>query len=233
MEPKLDKKALEWACKQLILTSAKNSKYLKENSESKERILFAKWVKGLTYNQTLGILFEQNYKPNTQKIRDIEDAYAILSLLGFASYLGTGAATLKNIFQDRTGRAGIYFASHILTTASMILYYKYKQYKDPCYQKCKNVLPAHIRNRYEERHSLEDLPEYNVCTTKCALDAAINILRQIKGEKGKCSRTEKPEKCIERLNKLEIKWTEKVKDLKDSLIKYEKEAREERETRKY
>jgi hypothetical protein len=212
METKLDKKTLEWACKIHLLNQSKNNKFLKEN-KNEDIKLFREWIKGLNYEQTLSVLFEQNYKPNTQGIRDLENKWLVLQGIGLATALGASVAGTKNVFRN-PNKSIAYHGISILALVYSLLYYKYKKLKDPCYKKCKGVVGP---KRWYQSKNPEMYPEYYKCSHKCALEAASVILRDIKSQKSKCQNTEKPEKCLERLNKLDLKWTKKIETLKYNL----------------
>ena len=223
METTLNRRTLEWACKQYLLDGAKTDKSLKESSSLNERKAFAKWVKDLTYEQTLGILFEQNHKPDTQGIRDIEKKFKVILSIGLAASLGgiVGAA----VGAARGSDAGIVagYGAHVVSFVATVIYAQYKQKRDPCFQQCKRVVPPSVRDGMEG--SVESLPLYRVCATKCSLSAAMRILSEIKSEKSKCSRTKNPDKCRTRLEKLDQKWTQKIEDLRSDLRKAEEDNR--------
>jgi len=70
-EIKLDKKALEWACKQLMINSAKNDKVIKESTSLSEHVKFISWINELSYIQTLMLFFDNKYiKVNEQHVAE-------------------------------------------------------------------------------------------------------------------------------------------------------------------
>ena len=212
-----------FACREHLLDLAESKTFI---VESKEKIKFQKWIKNLTNEQAIQMVFEQKYNPNTQGIKDLDATRTMIVRFGLAAYLGgrIGGAVLgqtgvnrvraNNHWYDygkhknfkindprrtnRTMARGIaLMAGGLLTMAAISLYDIYKTYKDPCHKKCE-----------KEKGS-----GYTLCTSKCALVAAKRILSEIVSEKGKCRSTAKPDKCLSRMLKLESKWIEKVEKL--------------------
>jgi hypothetical protein len=127
--------------------------------------------------------------------------------VGLAAALGgmVGAAS------SYTRKGDALAVGSMLASASTLLYYFYKRKKDPCHQKCKDASTTH---KFGE---LERSLRYQICRTECSIVAAKDVLRQVTSQKGKCSSTEKPEKCLKSLSKLELKWRRKIENLEDIL----------------
>jgi len=123
-EIKLDKKALEWACKQLMINSAKNDKVIKESTSLSEHVKFISWINELSYIQTLMLFFDNKYiKVNEQhvaepQIRQKESKIKTALKYGLAGVAG-------GMVNNGTG------------LAAMLVYYFYRRSNDVCHNQCK------------------------------------------------------------------------------------------------
>jgi hypothetical protein len=89
-----------------------------------------------------------------------------------------------------------------------IIVYFYRKHTDTCYRHCKG--------------KVEDITS---CRRKCELDAAKQIVSDLKSQKNNCSKVRNPGKCIEKINKLIIKWSSRIEDAQRDLEKAQSKPR--------
>jgi hypothetical protein len=204
------KKTLGWACRQHLLDECKDSNYILENASVKEYKLFKEWIKKLTDDQAISVVFEQKYKPDAQGVVGLDDKAKMIARLGVAGALGASAASIFKLHRGKFGQSLALSTGSLIAAVSTTLYAAYKTGKDKCHQKCKPT-STFVGARGQALYSL--------CYWKCALVTANQVLSQIRSEKGKCSNTPKPDKCRQRIEMLEIKWTRKVRLINDHIKK--------------
>jgi hypothetical protein len=211
METTINRKALEWSCKEIMIRDAAKSKYLKENVDSKDRVAFVEWIGKLTYEQALMLYFDKKYikvseqHVNEPNIREKENIFKVIAKYGLASFAANAAWNSKKLVGNIASGAyasklGLKVAAvharrlatpGIIGALGMYMLYVYRAKHDVCNQQCKN--------KYGE-------DENERCQAQCRVNAANQVLNNIKSEIGKCGRTTNPEKCKKKLEKMAVKW---------------------------
>jgi hypothetical protein len=206
---------LKWAIKQTLISQIKSDKYIQESSTIIEQKKFKEWIKKLTYEQTLILVFDKKYikvseqKIYEPKIRERDNfiqkflKYGFATLVSGATGYGVGNQALKrmngtmNIFKMAGIQTPPIQGKHLaygigvgLTLAMMVAYYKFRRNKDQCYKKC-----------YGDTSD-------NPCYQECVVHAANSVLNEIESEFTRCHTMPNKEKCKEKLEKLEKKWAE-------------------------
>ena len=206
---------LKWAIKQTLISQIKSDKYIQESSTIIEQKKFKVWIEKLTYEQTLMLVFDKKYikvsdqKIYEPKIRERDNFIKKFLKYGFATLVSgaaghtAGTQAMKHMNHNRYAMSlngiqtpviqGKHLAVGIgvgLTLAMMVAYYKFRRNKDQCYKKC-----------YGDTSD-------NPCYQECVVIAAKNVLNEIESEYNRCHTTRNVEKCKEKLEKLEKKWTE-------------------------
>jgi hypothetical protein len=200
---KINVKSVGWACKQHLLDESTNSDYLQETATIKEYKLFREWIKNLTNEQAISVVFEQKYKPDTQGVNGIDDKARTIAKIGLAAALG---GLVGNTLSAKHNMA--FGIGGLVAAASTVMYMLYKTYNDKCHQKCKPERLIVGRKKSKE---------YTKCYVGCSLTAANQVLSQIRAQKGKCAGTKNPDKCKQHIEMLEIKWVRKIKILNDRM----------------
>jgi len=198
-----DRKLLELSCKASLVDTIYNSRYINEHTTPDTRYDMIEWVKGLSYEETVGIIHEYG-------VRDFEAK--------FKKFLKYGLAGIAGGIVVSGGVAATLVGGPALGAVAM---YMFRKATDPCEQKCFRGVKG---------------VDKKICKLQCQARAIAIILKDIKAERGKCDKTEKPEKCHRGLNLLRMKWEKKyqktITELEAAVDKRKMKMRTEGVTRK-
>jgi len=144
---------------------------------------------------------------------ELLDEFGIRDFEGkFRKFLKYGLAAL----------AGTMYINPLTPAMSMVAYYLFRKATDPCWQACVKKFP--LTN------------EKQICKYECQVNAAKNIVRDIRTEMSKCSQTKNPPKCEKALQSQYIKWSKKVQEqiikLRQATAKRDEKERKRREKEK-
>jgi hypothetical protein len=233
MAKNINKVALEYACKKIMMAAVTKSKVLREKLSFQEHVKVCEWITNLDYEQTILAfmgestdLREQEGQVGSGKVRDFEGKFKTAAKYGMAGLaggygikrfgpkafgaigragktakkLGVGPGAAKSI--GKMGKAVSTKLSNNLGPghavksigAAMLALFLFRKLMDPCFRQCAGKFGKNGK----------------VCKYTCQVNAAKQVLAQIRGQKGQCSHTSNPEKCLKKLSKLEGTWTGKL-----------------------
>lgn len=180
----IDKKLLDQSCKRVLLDLVIDNKVLKENVSFKEHVNICKKITNMTYEESISYVFNNGKLLTELGIRDFEGKFKKFIKYSFAAIAGGTTLSL-----------GIPTSPTIIVSA--LLYYLYRKFTDPCWQACiKKFTPARKR----------------LCRAECQVNAAKNIVNDIRSEISKCKAVPNPIRCEKSLRKEHIKWAKKLQN---------------------
>jgi len=99
----LDKKALEWAIKKVMLEATSSSKFLREHMSFQEHVKLCEWTSNLTYEQSVLIYIGESYSKELTteqvgKVRDFESKTKKRLKYGAAAAAGAAAVRGKSAY---------------------------------------------------------------------------------------------------------------------------------------
>lgn len=201
----LDKKLLEQSCKHALLDLAVDSNVLKENVSFKQHVNICKRITKMTYEESISYVFNEGKILNELGIRDFEGKFKKFIKYSFSAIAGGTVLSL-----------GVPTTPTIILSA--VLYYLFRKFTDPCWQACvKKFSPGRKR----------------LCVAECQVNAAKNIVSDIRAEISKCRMVPDPLKCEKSLRGQHIKWAKKLQKeiikMREVKAKYDEKERQQKE----
>ncbi len=201
-----DRKLLEQSCKHILLNISADNQYLKENVSFHEHIKIYKKISKMTYEESISYIFNKGVLLDEFGIRDFEGKFKKFVKYSLAAIVG-GKVALS---------LGTPVAPAVIV--STLLYYLFKKATDPCWQACiKKFNPSRKR----------------LCRAECQVNAAKNIVNDIRTEINKCKSTPNPSKCEKSLRKQHIKWAKKLQEeivkMRETNAKYDEIERQKKQ----
>ena len=194
----IDKKLIEKSCKKVILDIAMESKYLKENTTFNQQVKICNKIVNMSYNGSVSYVFNNGELLDEFGVRDFENKFKKYLKYGMAALAGgTATAAAHHAagvgFKQTAGRALVK-----VPAISMLAYYMFRKVTDPCWQACVKKPPFTNQKA--------------ICKYECQVNAAKNIVRDIKTQISKCDQTPNPPKCARSLQSQYIKWSNKLQE---------------------
>jgi len=202
----LNKKLLEQSCKRVMLDIVSDNKYLKENVTFRDHVQVCKKVTKLSYVEVISLMFNKGEILDEFGIRDFESRFKVYLKYGLAAI--AGGAVAKKL--GASAKAGL--------AVGAVIMYLFRKGSDPCYQSCFRKYGKPI--------------ERTTCKYECHVNAAKNIVSDIRSEINKCSQQPFPKRCEKALMPQYIKWSKKLQDktikLRQSKVRQDEKERNNR-----
>lgn len=213
-----DRKLLEQSCKHALLDLVVDNKILRENTSFHQHKKICERITKMTYEESISYVFNEGKLLNEFGIRDFEGKFKKFAKYSFATLAGAKALSLAV-------PGGVAVAPAIIV--SVLMYYLYRKFTDPCWQACvKKFSPGRKK----------------LCIAECQVNAAKNIVNDIRSEISKCHNMPNPMQCEKSLRTQHIKWAKKlqeeiikmriVKSKYDELDRQKKEKERKKEVKK-
>lgn len=175
------------------------SKTLRQKLTFQEQVKMADWVmKDITKEELFSVIFDDpsilekdGWKLFEKKVKNDE---VLVELIGKVVKVGAkvGFVAAKTV------------AKHpIYTVAFMVLFSKLK---NPCWRECLSKFGQGSARK--------------LCRANCESKAIKSVLQKIRASKGQCRRTDRPEKCLAKIARVEQKWQKKLRIVIQKSVKF-------------